>query len=113
MSTSSAKAADAAILITFYSMEEGQLYMLNEDAFSRMNRVRLNHRFDAVADQQAYLFRREENILLINDKKYFDFGAQGKDLAFHLSFSLTFTLSIPIALAFQSGDIELCFKTRG
>jgi hypothetical protein len=98
--------ADAAILATFHSMEEGVDYVLNDHWFSEMNRVRKQYNYSTLKDKKGYLLSRKGEKVLLNGQEVFDFKdktnlALSFAFAFSLAFSLAFTLSFAFALQYN------------
>ena len=64
---------DAAIRNTFYNMEEGVEYVLNDFWFSETNRLRKEHKCSLLEDKREYKFSRKGDKLFVNNSLVFDF----------------------------------------
>ncbi len=82
---------DAAIRNTFYNMEEGVEYVLNDFWFQETNRLRKEYGYSPVKNRQEYKFSRKGDIIFVNNSFVFDFD--GKH-------NITFALALGLALAF-------------
>lgn len=94
---------DAAIRNTFYNMEEGVEYVLNDFWFQEANRLRKQYNYLPLKDKQEYKVSRKGDLLLLNNSFVFDFD--GKN---NLSFALALALVNRPGLAFalQHNGIE-------
>lgn len=88
---------DAAIRETFYNMDEGVDYVLNDFWFQEANRVRKQYGYSIVKQKQDCWFSRKGNRLFLNDSLVFDFDGK-HNLAFTLSFALSFARSFAFVL---------------
>ena len=89
---------DAAIRETFYNMEEGVEYVLNDFWFREANRVRKEYGYSPVKNRQKYKLSRKGDQLFVNNGFVFDFA--GKH---NLTLTLALTLAdddLALALAF-------------
>ena len=93
---------DAAIRNTFYNMEEGTEYVLNDFWFQETNRLRKEYNYSPLKDKREYKFSRKGDQLFINNDFVFDFTGKS-NLALPLAFAL-FPLAFPLAL--QHNGIE-------
>lgn len=93
---------DAAIRNTFYNMEEGTEYVLNDFWFQEINRVRKVYGYSPVENRQEYKFTRKGDIIFVNNSFVFDFD--GKH---NLAFSAFFVADpFAFALSLQHNGIE-------
>ena len=90
--------SDAAIRKTFYNMEEGAEYVLNDFWFAETNRMRKVHDYSVLKDKQEWKFSRKGDQLFVNNKLAFDFTGKS-NLAFTFTFTFTFTLALAFAFA--------------
>ena len=84
--------SDAAIRETFYNMEEGVEYVLNDFWFSETNRLRKEHKYSLLEDKREYKFSRKGDKLFVNNSLVFDFYMKS-NLAFAFAFTLAFALA--------------------
>jgi hypothetical protein len=91
---------DAAIRETFYGMEEGVDYVLNDFWFAEMNRVRKQYGYSVVKDKKEYIFFRKGEKLFVSGQEVFDFKYK-TNLAFSFTFALAFTLAFTLALQYN------------
>ena len=94
---------DAAIRNTFYNMEEGTEYVLNDFWFQETNRLRKVHGYSPVKNRQEYKFTRKGDIIFVNNSSVFDFDGK-HNLAF--AFALALPLAFPFTLALQHNGLE-------
>jgi hypothetical protein len=92
--------SDAAIRETFYNMEEGVDYVLNDFWFAETNRLRKEHHYSGLKDKREYKFTRKGDQLIVNNNLVFDFDGK-HNLAFALAFALAF-----LAFALQYNGLE-------
>jgi hypothetical protein len=78
---------DAAIRETFYNMEEGVEYVLNDFWFQETNRLRKVHGYSPVKNRQEYKFTRKGDIIFVNNSSVFDFDGK-HNLAFAFALAL-------------------------
>lgn len=101
--------SDAAIRETFYSMEEGTEYVLNDFWFQETNRLRKEYNYSLLKDKREYKFFRKGDQLFVNNNFVFDFDGK-KNLAFAFAFtfalSLAYALALTFAFALQHNGIE-------
>ena len=64
---------DAAIRNTFYHMEEGVEYVLNDFWFSETNRLRKENKCILLEDKRVYKFTRKGDHIFLNGGFIFDF----------------------------------------
>lgn len=93
---------DAAIRETFYNMEEGVEYVLNDYWFAETNRLRKEYNYSLLNDKREYKLSRKGYHLFLNGKFVFDFDGK-YNIAFSLAFALAFS---GIAFALQHSGIE-------
>ena len=86
---------DAAMRETFYNMEEGVEYVLNDFWFQEANRLRKEWTYSLMKNKQEYRFSREGDRLFVNNNFVFDFA--GKH---NIPLTLTFTYYLASAIAF-------------
>ena len=97
---------DAAIRETFYNMEEGVEYVLNDFWFQETNLLRKEYGYSLLKDKREYKFYRKGDKLFVNSGFVFDFDGK-KNLARALPLAmLAFTLTLTLALALQHNGIE-------
>lgn len=65
--------SDTAIRETFYNMEEGAEYVLNDFWFTEINRLRKEHKCSLLEDKREYKFSRKGDKLFVNNSLVFDF----------------------------------------
>ena len=94
---------DTAIRNTFYNMEEGVEYVLNDFWFQETNRIRKEYNYSLLKDRREYNFSRKGDQLFVNNNLVFYFAGKS-----NLAFSLTLAFAFPFALAFalQHNGIE-------
>lgn len=104
---------DDAIRETFYNLEEGVEYVLNDFWFAETNRIRKEYNYSPLKNKQEYKFSRKGDQIFVNNCFVFDFnGKNNITLAFALALtfplSLAFALSLPFAftLALQHNGLE-------
>lgn len=110
---------DAAIRNTFYNMEEGIEYVLNDFWFSEANRIRKENNHSPLKSREEYKFFRRTDKLFVNGKFVFHFD--GRDniavsfalayaasvaLSLTFSFALAFTLAFILPFALQHNGLE-------
>ena len=95
---------DAAIRETFYNMEEGVEYVLNDFCFQETNRLRKTYGYSPVKNKQEYKFTRKGDQLFVNNSFVFDFDGK-HNLAFPLAFALGLA-RLAFAFALQHNGIE-------
>ena len=99
--------SDTAIRETFYNMEEGAEYVLNDFWFGEANRVRKEYDYALLEDKREYKFTRKGDELFVNNNPVFNFdGKSNLTLAFALTFALTFAFAFALALALQHNGLE-------
>lgn len=112
---------DAAILKTFYDMEEGAEYILNDFCFDEVNRLRRGYNCPAITNRKnfkhKYKFARKGHQLYVNNKFVFDFLYAKRNFAFTLLFAFTFALVViesgvafAVPFAFQHNELEKLSK---
>lgn len=82
---------DAAIRETFYNMEEGVEYVLNDFCFQETNRLRKEYKYSLLNDKREYKFTRKGDHIFFNGGFIFDFTGKS---------NLAFTLALALALTF-------------
>jgi hypothetical protein len=92
---------DAAIRNTFYNMEEGVEYVLNDFWFQETNRLRKEYGYSPVKNRQEYKFSRKGDIIFVNNSFVFDFD--GKH---NLTFALALALGLALAFTLQHNGLE-------
>ena len=90
---------DTAIRNTFYNMEEGVEYVLNDYWFAETNRLRKEYNYSLLKDRQEYKFTRKGDQLFVNNNPVFNFDGKS-NLAFALALALAFALALALAFAF-------------
>jgi hypothetical protein len=90
---------DAAIRNTFYNMEEGVEYVLNDFWFAETNRLRNEYNYSLLQDKRVYKFTRKGDQLFVNNNPVFNFDGKS-NLAFALPFAW-FALAFAISFAFS------------
>ena len=99
--------SDTAIRDTFYNMEEGAEYVLNDFWFAETNRMRQEHDYSVLKDKQEWKFSRKGDQLFVKNNLAFDFtGKSNLTLALALAFSYTFSFSFSFALALQHNGFQ-------
>lgn len=97
---------DAAIRQTFYSMEEGVEYILNDFWFSEANRLRKENCFSQLKHKQECKYVRKGEELFLNKEKVFDFtGKSNLSLAIG-DILYAFTFSFPSVLALEDNGLQ-------
>jgi len=96
---------DEAIRRTFYNMEEGAEYVLNDYWFSETNRLRKEYSYSTLKDKQKYKLSRKGDHLFLSGEFVFDFDGK-YNIALALAFSLAFVLALALAFALQHNGIE-------
>ena len=92
--------SDTTIRETFYNMEEGIEYVLNDFWFQQTNRIRKEHHYSPLKDKREYKFSRKGDHLIINNDFVFDFDGKS-------TFALALAFASPaLAIALQHGGIE-------
>jgi hypothetical protein len=98
---------DTAIRETFYNMEEGVEYVLNDFWFQETNRVRKVYGYSPVKNRQGYKFTRKGDIIFVNNSFVFDFdGKHNLAFAFAFAFPLALALTLAFTLALQHNGLE-------
>ena len=102
--------SDTAIRDTFYNMEEGAEYVLNDFWFAETNRMRTEHDYSVLKDKQEWKFSRKGDKLFVKNNLAFDFTGKS-NLALTLALAdvaltFTFSFSFAFALALQCNGIE-------
>ena len=98
---------DTAIRNTFYNMEEGVEYVLNDYWFAETNRLRKEYNYSLLKDRQEYKFTRKGDQLFVNNNPVFNFdGKSNLALALTLAFAFAFAFSLAFTLALQHNGIE-------
>lgn len=97
---------DAAIRETFYSMEEGVEYILNDFWSGEMNRIRKEYGYSAFKNKKEFLFSRSGDKLFLNKNEVFNFKdktnlAHALDHALDHALAFTFTLTFTFALQYN------------
>lgn len=98
--------SDTAMRETFYNMEEGAEYVLNDFWFGEANRVRKEYDDPLSKDKQEWKFSRKGDKLFVNGAYYFDFDGKNS-IAFTFATAradrqpLTFTFTFPITTCFS------------
>ena len=101
--------SDTAIRETFYNMEEGAEYVLNDFWFSEASRLRKEYDYALLEDKREYKFTRKGDELFVNNNPVFNFDGKSNltlAFAFAFAFALTFTLAFAFALALQHNGLE-------
>jgi hypothetical protein len=96
---------DPAIRETFYNMEEGVDYVLNDFWFSEINRLRKEHKYSLLKDKREYKFSRKGDQLFVNNNLAFDFAGKS-NLSFALTITFVFALTATLAFALQYNGLE-------
>jgi len=96
---------DAAIRETFYNMEEGVEYVLNDYWFTETNRLRKAYNYSLLKDKQEYKLTRKGDRLFVNNSFVFDFAGKS-NLALAFPLTLTLALTFTLAFALQHNEIE-------
>ena len=98
--------SDTAIRETFYNMEEGIKYVLNDFWFGEANRIRKEYDYyPLLKDKGEYKFTRKGDKLFVNGAYYFDFDGKN-NIAFTFATAradrqpLTFTFPITICFSY-------------
>lgn len=95
---------DAAIRNTFYNMEEGVEYVLNDFWFQETNRLRKECGYSSIKNKQEYKLSRKGDHLFVNNSFVFDFaGKHNLALSFALALALAF---LALAFALQHNGFE-------
>ena len=105
--------ADAAIRETFYNMEEGAEYVLNDFWFGEANRVRKEYDYPLSKNKQEWKLSRKGDKLFANGAYYFDFDGKNS-IAFTFTttradrqpLTFTFPITICFSYALQCNGIE-------
>jgi hypothetical protein len=94
--------SDNAIRETFYSMECGIEYVLNDHWFAEVNRFRKEQHCSILKDKKEYiLIRKGESLALNGQEIFFDF--KGKT---NLSLAFAFFVSGSVGVVIQCNGIE-------
>ena len=96
--------SDASIRDTFYNMEEGAEYVLNDFWFAETNRMCKEYTYSVLKDKREYKFSSNGDQLFVNNNLAFDFTGKS-NLALALAFA-EFALAFALSLALQSNGIE-------
>lgn len=96
---------DAAIRETFYNMEEGVDYVLNDFWFPEENQVRKQYNYSLLKDKKEYKFSRQGDRLFVNNGFIFDFDGK-HNLSFTFAFTFGFAFAFTFAFALQHNGIE-------
>ena len=110
---------DDAIRETFYNLEEGVEYVLNDFWFAETNRIRKEYNYSPLKNKQEYKFSRKGDQIFVNNCFVFDFnGKNNITLAFALAHAAGivgsgagrgftgFALALALALALQHNGLE-------
>ena len=98
--------SDTAIRETFYNMEEGAEYVLNDFWFTETNRLRKENCFSQLKHKQECKYVRKGEKLFLNKEKVFDFtGKSNLSLAIG-DILYAFTFSFPSVLALEDNGLE-------
>jgi hypothetical protein len=97
--------SDTAIRETFYNMEEGIEYVLNDFWFAETNRLRSEHDYSVLKDKQEWKFSRKGDQLFVKNDLAFDFTGKS-NIAFALPFTLAFALAFSFSLVLQCNGLE-------
>jgi hypothetical protein len=97
--------SDAAIRETFYNMEEGVEYVLNDFWWAEANRLRKEYGYPRIKNKQEHKFSRRGDKLFQGNIFLFDFAANNDlaltcDLAFDFVDAFSFSLSLYLAFDF-------------
>jgi hypothetical protein len=98
---------DAAIRETFYNMEEGVEYVLNDFWFKEANRTRGTYDYALLKYKRQLSFSRKGDQLFFNDSFVLDFDGQSNII---LVLSFLSTVDVTIGLALQHNGIEKIHK---
>ena len=104
-----AEQSDTAIRETFYNMEEGVEYVLNDFWFQETNRIRKEYNYSLLEDKRVYKFTRKCDQLFVNNNPVFNFDGKS-NLAFAFAFAFTFTFArtgVAFAFAIAGGALAL------
>jgi hypothetical protein len=93
--------SDNAIRETFYSMECGIEYVLNDHWFAEVNRFRKEQHCSILKGKKEYILIRKVQKLVLNGKEIFDF----KDKT-NLSLAFAFFVSGSVGVVIQCNGIE-------
>ena len=93
---------DAAIRNTFYNMEEGTEYVLNDFWFQETNRLRKEYNYSLLKDKREYKFTRKGDQLFVNNNLVFNFDGKS-NLAFTFAYA---AYADALALTLQCNGIE-------
>ena len=97
--------SDAHVRDTFYNMEEGAEYVLNDFWFGEVNRIRKEYDYPLSKNKQEWKFSRKGDKLFVNGAYYFDFDGK-KYIAFTFATAradrqpLTFTFPITVCFSY-------------
>ena len=98
---------DAAIRNTFYNMEEGTEYVLNDFWFQETNRLRKEYGYSFLKDKREYKFSRKGDKLFVNNSFVFNFNRKHNlAYALALAFALAFAFAFAFALSLQHNGFE-------
>ena len=92
--------SDTAIRETFYNMEEGAEYVLNDFWFQETNRLRKENCFSQLKHKQECKYVRKGEELFLNKEKVFDLSLAIGDILY------AFTFSFPSVLALEDNGLE-------
>jgi len=94
--------SDAAIRKTFYSMEKGVDYVLDDFWFAEMNGVREEYGYSSIKNKNDYILTRKGEKLFYNGRQVFDFNNKTNlALAFALTLALDDTFAFTFALQYN------------
>lgn len=96
---------DAAIRETFYNMEEGAEYVLNDYWYAETNRIRKQYSYLPLKDKQEYKFYRKGDLLFLNSGFIFDFDGK-VNLSFCIGYNFVPAPCFAITFALQHKGIE-------
>jgi len=96
---------DTAIRNTFYNMEEGVEYVLDDFWFQETNRIRKEYNYSLLKDKREYKFTRKGDQLFVNNNLVFDFAGKS-NLTLTLALTFAFTFGFALAFALQHSGIE-------
>ena len=97
--------SDASIRDTFYTMEEGAEYVLNDFWFGEANRVRKEYDYPLSKNKQEWKLSRKGDKLFVNNSLVFDFYMKS-NLAFAFATAradrqpLTFTFPVTTCFSY-------------
>jgi hypothetical protein len=105
--TQTIEQSDAAIRNTFYNMEEGVDYVLNDFWFAETNRLRKEYDYALLKDKRKYKFTRKGDQLFVNNNPVFNFdGKSNLALSFARAYFVYVAFSLALVVALQHNGLE-------